>query len=104
MILLSLYAFALATTVRALIRLTFQGHSDLLRRWGGVILMLSAPTIALTFSYTPFNSQAGIQFWLLIGAFEGVSQSRGWNEVVSGNSVKSKVGPMISDVLYRKTN
>ncbi len=36
--------------------------------------MLSAGPIAFMFSYTPFNSQMGMQFWLLIGAFEGLAQ------------------------------
>jgi hypothetical protein len=45
-----------------------------LRQWAPVIIMLSAGPIALLFSYTPFYSQGGIQFWLLIGAFEGVAQ------------------------------
>ena len=45
-----------------------------LRQWGAVIVMLSAGPIALLFSYCPFNSQMGMQFWLLIGAFEGLAQ------------------------------
>jgi hypothetical protein len=76
MVLLSLYLIALAATAHRLVHLSLRSHSDLLRRWGGVILMLSVAPIALTFSWTPFNSQAGIQFWLLIGAFEGVAQGK----------------------------
>ena len=73
-ILLSLYLFAIATAVHRLIRLSLVGHPDLLRRWGAVVLMLSLAPVALIFSWTPFNAQTGIQFWLLIGAFEGVAQ------------------------------
>ena len=36
--------------------------------------MLSAGPIAFTFSYCPFHGQMGMQFWLLIGAFEGLAQ------------------------------
>ena len=45
--------------------------------------MLSAGPIASLFSYCPFYSQMGMQFWLLIGAFEGVAQGEG-NRAVSG--------------------
>ena len=38
--------------------------------------MLSAAPIALLFKYCPFNSQMGIQFWFLIGAFEGLIQGK----------------------------
>jgi hypothetical protein len=75
-ILLSLYSFALAAAIHRLLRLSLLGDSDPLRRWGAVILMLSIAPVISAFGWVPFNSQAGIQFWLLIGAFEGVSQSR----------------------------
>lgn len=76
-VLLSLYLVALVVAVGRLLLLCLRHHSDLLRRWGAVILMLSAGPIALMFSYTPFNSQMGMQFWLLIGAIEGVLQGEG---------------------------
>ena len=38
--------------------------------------MLSAGPIAFMFSFTPFYAQMGMQFWLLIGAFEGLAQAR----------------------------
>ena len=73
-VLLSLYLIALVVVVQRLIRLSFSHHSLPLRQWGAVIIMLSAGPIAFMFSYTPFNSQMGMQFWLLIGAFEGLAQ------------------------------
>lgn len=76
-VLLSLYMIALLVAVHHLFRLSLFGHSYLLRQWGGVILMLSAGPIALMFSFTPFNAQMGMQFWLLIGALEGVAQGEG---------------------------
>ena len=91
LILLSLYSIALAATVLRLIRLSLWGQSDLIRQWGGVILMLSAAPIALTFSYTPFNSQGGVQFWLLISAFEGAYQSRAG--MTSSLGVRSSLRP-----------
>ena len=80
-VLLSLYLIALVVAVHRLLRLSLLHHSFLLRQWGGVVIMLSAAPIALMFSYTPFNAQMGMQFWLLIGAFEGVAQGEGGDAV-----------------------
>ena len=76
-VLLSLTLIALVVAVHRLLSLSSRHPSSLLRQWGGVIIMLSAAPVALMFSYTPFNSQIGMQFWLLIGAFEGVAQGEG---------------------------
>ena len=77
LVLLSLYLIALVVAVHRLLRLSLRHHSPLLRQWGAVIIMLSAGPIALMFSFTPFNAQMGMQFWFLIGAFEGVAQGEG---------------------------
>jgi hypothetical protein len=74
-VLLSLYMLALAAAVHRLVRSSFSNGSLQLRQWGAVLVMLSAGPIAFLFSYCPFYSQMGIQFWLLIGAFEGLAQS-----------------------------
>lgn len=76
-VLLSLYMIALLVAVHRLLWLSLRHHSYLLRQWGGVIVMLSAGPIALIFSFTPFYAQIGMQFWLLIGAFEGIAQGEG---------------------------
>jgi hypothetical protein len=73
-VLLSLYLIALAAAVQRLIRSSLFHQSLQLRQWGAVLVMLSAGPIAFLFSYCPFYSQMGIQFWLLIGAFEGLVQ------------------------------
>ena len=73
-VLLSLYLIALAAAVQRLIRSSLFHQSLQLRQWGAVLVMLSAGPIAFLFSYCPFYSQMGIQFWLLIGAFEGLIQ------------------------------
>ncbi|MBV8129453.1 MAG: hypothetical protein JO114_17545 [Planctomycetaceae bacterium] len=73
-VLLSLYLIALAVAVQRLARICFFHQSLELRRWAAVIVMLSAGPIAFLFSYCPFYSQLGIQFWFLIGAFEGLAQ------------------------------
>jgi hypothetical protein len=71
-VMLLLYPLALILAIARLLHCTLFHPSPRIRQWGAVIVMLSAGPIALTFSYTPFNSQIGMQFWLLIGAFEGL--------------------------------
>ena len=73
-VLLSLYLIALAVAVQRVVRTCIFHQSLKLRQWAAVIVMLSAGPIAFLFSYCPFNSQMGMQFWLLIGAFEGLAQ------------------------------
>src|SRR5271157_2135086 len=73
-VLLSLYLIALAVAVQHVVRICLFHQSLKLRQWAAVIVMLSAGPIALLFSYTPFYSQIGMQFWFLIGAFEGLAQ------------------------------
>ncbi len=73
-VLLSLYLLAIVVALQRLIRLSLFPSAPSLAFWGPVIIMLSASPIALLFSYTPFNSQMGIQFWFLIGAFEGLAR------------------------------
>ena len=73
-VLLSLYLIALTVALQRLLCSSLLHQSLQLRQWGAVILMLSAGPIALMFSYTPFDSQIGMQFWFLIGAFEGLAQ------------------------------
>ena len=76
-VLLTLYLIALAAAVKRLVRSSLFHQSSQLRQWGAVLVMLSAGPIAFLFSYCPFYSQMGMQFWLLIGAFEGVTQGEG---------------------------
>ena len=73
-VLLSLYLIALAVAVQRVVRICLFHQYFKLRQWAAVIVMLSAGPIAFMFSYTPFYSQMGMQFWFLIGAFEGLAQ------------------------------
>ena len=73
-VLLSLYPIALAVAVQRMVRICLFHKYLKLRQWAAVIVMLSAGPIAFVFSYTPFYSQMGIQFWFVIGAFEGLAQ------------------------------
>jgi len=73
-VLLSLYLIALAVAVQRMARTCIFHQSLKLRQWAAAIVMLSAGPIAFLFSYCPFYSQIGMQFWFLIGAFEGLAQ------------------------------
>jgi hypothetical protein len=73
-VLLSLYLIAIIVAIQRLVRISLVHQSLQLRQWGAAIAVLSAGPVAFMFSYCPFNSQMGIQFWLLIGAFEGLAQ------------------------------
>jgi hypothetical protein len=46
-----------------------------LRFWAMAVLAANFGTLALIFSYTPFSSQIGIQYWLLTGALQGAACS-----------------------------
>ena len=73
-VLLSLYLIALAVAIQRLVRLSVWHQSLHLRQLGAAIVVLSASPTAYIFSYSPFYSQMGMQFWFLIGAFEGLAQ------------------------------
>ena len=89
-VLLSLYLIALAVAVLRVVRLCLFHQSLKLRQWAAVIVMLSAGPIAFLFSYCPFYSQMGMQFWFLIGAFEGLAQSE-QGRAVSGFEAEADV-------------
>jgi hypothetical protein len=73
-VLLSLYLIAITMAIHRLIRISLNQQSLQLSQWGAAIVVLSAGPVAFMFSYCPFNSQMGLQFWLLIGALEGLAQ------------------------------
>ncbi len=41
------------------------------RLWAGAVAAVNAGTIALVFSFVPFNTQVGLQFWFLEGVLHG---------------------------------
>lgn len=46
------------------------------RRWAAAVAAVNAGTIALIFSFVPFNTQVGLQFWFLEGALHGAMAHR----------------------------
>ena len=46
------------------------------RRWAAVIVAANFGTLAMVFTFVPFASQVGIQFWFLEGVLHGAMASR----------------------------
>ena len=44
---------------------------------GAVVLSANLGVAALIFSFTPFNTQIGLQYWFLAGALHGVASRHG---------------------------
>jgi hypothetical protein len=42
-----------------------------------VVMSTNIGVAALIFSFTPFNTQIGLQYWFLAGALHGVASSHG---------------------------
>jgi hypothetical protein len=43
--------------------------------WGALLLAYNVAIVALTFSYTPFMGQVGLEFWLLNGVLFSVART-----------------------------
>jgi hypothetical protein len=69
-LLIVLYAGALLAVGRAQWQLVRQLPDDD-RRWAAAVMAVNAGTIALVFSFVPFTTQVGLQFWFLEGALHG---------------------------------
>ena len=41
------------------------------RAWAAAVIAVNAGTMALVFSFVPFTTQVGLQFWFLEGALHG---------------------------------
>ena len=64
---------ALVVTLAGVARIAFR-HSDAkVRACAGVVLAANLGTAALIFSFTPFVTQIGLQFWFLAGAIHGLA-------------------------------
>ena len=75
--LLILYIGALAVTLMTDARVA-RTHSDArVRACASVVLAANLGTAALIFTFTPFVTQIGLQFWFLAGALHGLVGSRG---------------------------
>ena len=68
-----LYAGALITAAVSQYRLAMQTRYPRIAVCGGVVFAANLGIAAMVFSFTPFVTQIGIQYWFLAGALHGVA-------------------------------
>lgn len=71
-ILVVLYAAALAAAALFELRIATRDPDPVLRASAAAVFAANIGTLALIFSFTPFVTQAGVQYWFLTGALFGV--------------------------------
>jgi hypothetical protein len=69
--LLGLYSIALLVTSLYTWRLSLQLANRDDRLWASTVAAVNIGTLALVFSFVPFVTQVGIQYWFLEGALLG---------------------------------
>jgi hypothetical protein len=70
-LLLLAYTAALFATITYEYHTAIHASNENLRYLAAIVVALNIGVIALTFSFVPFVSQVGIQFWFLAGALHG---------------------------------
>jgi len=68
---------ALLVTLHSEWRLAFSDPNPKVRACAGIILAVNLGTAALIFSFTPFVTQIGLQFWFLAGAVHAIATPAG---------------------------
>ena len=76
-LMLALYVGALVVVAKAEYHVAIMTRFPRLAQCGAVVLAANLGTAALIFSFTPFVTQVGIQYWFLAGALHGVAQRYG---------------------------
>jgi hypothetical protein len=76
-LLIVLYCGALVVTALTQYRIATMRQFGRLSQCGAVVLAANLGTAALIFSFVPFVTQVGIQYWFLAGALHGVAQRYG---------------------------
>jgi hypothetical protein len=71
--LLFLSAAALIVTFRSQVRVALHSIDPKIRACAAVVVAVNLGTAALSFSFTPFVTQVGLQFWFLAGALHGIA-------------------------------
>jgi len=71
LVLLVLYAGALGVNTWSQVRMVLAAETQAQRLLAVAVLAANTGTLALIFSFTPFTSQIGLQYWLLSGALHG---------------------------------
>jgi hypothetical protein len=76
LLLLGLYALALIVTAWndwRLVRVLYERDD---RLWATAVAAVNIGTLALVFTFVPFTTQVGLQFWFLEGALQGAMANR----------------------------
>jgi hypothetical protein len=76
-LMIGLYTGALVVTAMTEYQIAVTTRFPRLAQCGAVVLAANLGTAALVFSFTPFVTQVGIQYWFLAGALHGVAQRYG---------------------------
>jgi hypothetical protein len=76
-LMIALYAGALVVTALTEYRVAMMTQFSRLAQCGAVVLAANLGTAGLIFSFTPFVTQVGIQYWFLAGALHGIAQRYG---------------------------
>ena len=76
-LMIGLYTGALVVTAMTEYKIAVATRFPRLAQCGAVVLAANLGTAALIFSFTPFVTQVGIQYWFLAGALHGVAQRYG---------------------------
>jgi hypothetical protein len=76
-LLIVLYCGALIVAGQSQWRLAMLGQHPRLATSAAVVMSVNLGVAALIFSFTPFNTQIGIQYWFLAGALHGIGCSYG---------------------------
>ena len=81
-VLVASYVLALLSTALYERRVALRSQDDWVRSSGALVLAANLGCAALIFSFTPFVTQVGIQYWFLAGALHGVVLHKGQNRFV----------------------
>jgi hypothetical protein len=76
-LMIALYSGAILVTAMSEYRVAVMTGFPRLAQCAAVVLAANLGTAALIFSFTPFVTQIGIQYWFLAGALHGVAQRYG---------------------------
>jgi hypothetical protein len=76
-LMIALYCGAIVVTALSEWRVAMDTRYPRLAVCGAVVLSANLGVAALVFSFTPFVTQIGIQYWFLAGALHGVALSHG---------------------------
>ena len=84
---------ALAVTLASQVHVARHDPDAKVRACASVALAANVGTAALIFSFTPFVTQIGVQFWFLAGALHGIERGLEPPEPISGDAYRASEAP-----------